>query len=480
MIDLERELAPLVDTAPEAPPVSGVRTRVRRRRSRRNIVGGGIGVAAAVVAVAAVVSTMGTRHHSAPVISTPGPSSTRAPSGAAAGASITVTAPDGSRYTVTGRDALGLSTLPVRFNAQISSVSNPPEFPAQPVTVQDASAALPHTCASGDVYGRWRVVLGCASNATMQRILTLLHPRVGSDGYLVFTPESSLVLGPTDAPDVELGDDAIGIFGPSTYPAGCPTTTDASGRTAQGDLAQVNDTGAWWCEATAHVRIHVSDAALIGDALHSLRVVAPPIEVTSLYGDTFRIDAPGVALGHPRFDAGVDSDASPFAGAPTVVVTQEPRPSPQLPSATYTTADGHDLAAAKSGLGQDELVGAWDGWTVSVTADGLSDPERARLASLLRFREEGGFLVLDPVSPLHVVGAAGSEIVFDGVDIGSRPYPGSCPTESASTQHTAAGFPVQVVGDDAIWCDTAGRVWIRANGLARDAAIKGLRVTRVG
>ncbi len=240
--------------------------------------GASIGVAAVVV-VAALVATIGARHDSAPIISAPGPSRTTTPPARTdAESTVTVTAPDGSRYTLTGSKALALASLPVRFHAQISSAPDGllPAFTAQPIIVQDVSVELWGTCKSGDVYGRWRVVLSCGPNEEIQRILTLLHPRVGADGFLVFAPEKPLILGPTDAPDVELGDGTIGVFGPSTYPAGCPTAANATGTTAHGDLAQVNDTGAWWCEPSDRVRIHVGDVALVADALRSLQVSRAP------------------------------------------------------------------------------------------------------------------------------------------------------------------------------------------------------------
>ena len=139
------------------------------------------------------------------------------------------------------------------------------------------------------------------------------------------------------------------------------------------------------------------------------------------------------------------------------------------------------MRPTKTGLGQDELVGGWGDWTVAVVADGLTDLDRSRIASLLRFREHDGYLVLDPVAPMHAVGPGGTEIVFDGLRIDLRGYPSGCPTASATALATGQGFPVRRVGDQTIWCDPTQRVEISVEPpLPADLMMNALRVTRVG
>ena len=117
-----------------------------------------------------------------------------------------------------------------------------------------------------------------------------------------------------------------------------------------------------------------------------------------------------------------------------------------------------------------------------MTADGLSDADRARLASLLRFRVHNGFLVLDPVAPLHLVGS-GNEIIFHGLLLDTSGYPAGCPQAGSSNEKTAQGFPIGFLhGDGSMyWCDPAQRVLVRImEGAPGNATIKRVRVTRVG
>jgi len=205
-----------------------------------------------------------------------------------------------------------------------------------------------------------------------------------------------------------------------------------------------------------------------------------PTFVTSLYGMRIEVDAPGVALGVPRFDATVQSDAGPFPGPPVVGVERTPLAAHATTASRYTSADGHGLYAIHSDAGGDELIGTWNGWSVNVTVDGLSDGERARLASLLRFDERDGFLVLDPVAPLRLVPSIGTEIVFDGVRIDGSSYPSGCPSLTASNERTSSGFTVRRDGSLAIWCDSRARVRVEVLPPAPvDALIESLHVKRI-
>jgi hypothetical protein len=188
---------------------------------------------------------------------------------------------------------------------------------------------------------------------------------------------------------------------------------------------------------------------------------------------------PGYSLSDPRFDSTVQASGAPFAGPPSISATTEPPPAPVPNAPSYGTGDSHRLYTAKTGLGQPVLAGQWDGWTIEVTVDGLSGPEQARLASLLRFRDHDGYLILDPVAPLHTVPAVGSEIVFNGLAIDASSYPSGCPGPNSSGTHTGAGFPVERIGTKAIWCEPEAGVRIEVQPPAPvDAMIEQLRVQR--
>ncbi len=203
--------------------------------------------------------------------------------------------------------------------------------------------------------------------------------------------------------------------------------------------------------------------------------------VTSLYGTTIKVDANGFALDSPRFDATVQADRAPFAGPPSVVLSKGPPPAIPRGAATYVTGDGHELSSVHTEAGGDQLVGTRDGWSIAVTVDGIPPAGRARLASLLSFRDRGRFLVLDPIAPLHLTPSIGTEIVFSGIEIDASSYPSGCPTSTESSGRTGSGFPVQRIGTIAIWCDTTQRVRIQVQAPAPvDAMIANLRVTRIG
>ena len=211
----------------------------------------------------------------------------------------------------------------------------------------------------------------------------------------------------------------------------------------------------------------------------STKPTMSPTAVTSLYGTTLDINMPGYTLGAPRFDATVQAISAPLPGPPSIVVTKTPPPARPRNASTYVAPDGHELYAIHTAAGGDQLVGSWNGWTVYVTVDGISDADRARLASLMRFRDHGGFLVLDLVAPLHVVPSIGTEVVFDGVRIDGSTYPDGCPTPANSTQRTSTGFAVERIGTKAIWCDSTARVRIEVEPPAPvDSMIEQLHVTR--
>jgi hypothetical protein len=205
----------------------------------------------------------------------------------------------------------------------------------------------------------------------------------------------------------------------------------------------------------------------------------PATGITSLYGTTLDIQAPDYSLGSPRFDATVQAVDAPFPGPPSIVVTRSPPPPRPTDPAVYVTGDHRDLYAAHTDAGGDQLFGTAADWTIAITVDGLTDADRARLASLLRFHLRAGFLVVDPVPPLHLAPSIGTEFVFDGIRIDASTYPEGCPNRAPATGRTGSGFPVERVGADAFWCDPIARVRIQVEPPAPvDDLIRQLRVTR--
>ena len=96
----------------------------------------------------------------------------------------------------------------------------------------------------------------------------------------MFEPtDPSWKLGWADAPDVQLGGTAygsgaaFGFFGPGMYPADCPTAE--STHTEQGWPVSLTN-GAWWCDASEKVRIHVSDSSKVDAAIGGLLVTYQP------------------------------------------------------------------------------------------------------------------------------------------------------------------------------------------------------------
>jgi hypothetical protein len=202
----------------------------------------------------------------------------------------------------------------------------------------------------------------------------------------------------------------------------------------------------------------------------------PPASIISLYGTGFSITTPGYSLSEPRFDATVQTTKAPFAGPPTVTATTEPLPTPIPNAPRYQTADRHELYAANTSVGQPVLAGQWDNWTVEITVDGLSPSQQARLASLVRFRDHDGYLVVDPLAPLHTVPATGTEVAFDGLSIDNSSYPSGCPMNPTNLR-TAQGFPVERIGTKAIWCDPHARARIELQPpVPVDTMIEQLRV----
>ncbi len=287
MIDLEDALGELVDVAPEPPDVGVVTRRARQRRSRRR----GTALVAAVVVIAVgiagVVALRSPERESKVIL-------------AANTESVRVNLLDGSQLEISGSKALGLKKLEPAFNAQLDFPGARTLAPlGHSFTVQrdapketgavvgryptgDGQELVVYTTPDGvDAvvqYPGWAVVASWNKRPTgWSTFANALNARQNAEGFLVITPRPGWKLGPTDAPDVQLGGDAYGsdaafsFFGPSTYPSGCPTEAEATAHTPQGwPVSDAN--GTWWCDPESRVRIRVGEPALADKAIRSLRV----------------------------------------------------------------------------------------------------------------------------------------------------------------------------------------------------------------
>ena len=286
MIDLEDALAGIVEVSPEPPDVSTVTRRARQRRARRR---GALVVAAVVVVVIGIGSAIALR---------PTDDGKRVILRQPKTESVRVTLLDGSQLEISGPESLGLTKLEPSFSAALdlpAAYNLPYSFghsfhverraPEKPGAVvgryptKDGHELVVHTTENWVVaivqYDQWALVVGWNHDRTnWPAFAQALNAHESADGYLVIEPVSPWILGPTDSPDVQLGGEAyaeFSFFAPWTYPSGCPTAAETVKRTAQGwPVSIVN--GAWWCDADAHVRVHVSNRDLIDEATDGLRV----------------------------------------------------------------------------------------------------------------------------------------------------------------------------------------------------------------
>lgn len=289
MIDLDDALARLVEAAPEPPDVSGAERRGRQRRRRRRGTTITTALAVLVVGVGGAVAIGSSRDAShVSVLNAPNIEHVR------------VTMLDGSQLEITGPESLGLNTLEPAFNAQLhvpKALIKPPvghsftvqrEAPDEPGAVvgrhptHDGHELVVYETPNGvDAvvdHGSWTLVVTWNHDpSNWAGFASALNAKEDADGFLVIEPTGpAWTLGPTDAPDVQLGGESDGrgapfsFFGPSTYPEGCPAA-DSPVRTAQGWPVSLEN-GAWWCDADAQVRVHVGEPALVDAAMKDLRV----------------------------------------------------------------------------------------------------------------------------------------------------------------------------------------------------------------
>jgi hypothetical protein len=235
MIDLEDALAPLVELvehAPEPPDVAGVRRRGRTRRHRRIAV---LSTALLVISAAAIVSI--------PTIANRGtPRVAGVPSDVD---HVRVTLLDGSQLEISGPTSLGLTELPVSFNAELDQVAYKGlgPIPGHSFTVErparQRSVAIAHyptgdghdlqvfrTNSGVDAvvqYDHWDLVVHWSDGRYKWTAwASALDAYETPDGYLVVRPaQPGWRLGPTDAPDVQLGE-SYAFFPPSIHRVGCP------------------------------------------------------------------------------------------------------------------------------------------------------------------------------------------------------------------------------------------------------------------
>jgi hypothetical protein len=289
MIDLEDALARIVELAPEPPDIARVSRRARQRRSRRRTTLFAIVVVVAIGTIGAI-ALQPTSNEKRPILQNPSIESVR------------VTLLDGSQLEISGPESLGLTKLEPAFNAQLD---NPSAFTQIPIghsftVVRDApkeSGAIVGRYPTGDghelvvyatasgvdavvEYERWALVVSWNHDPTIWgAFATALNARESGDGFLVIEPiGDGWRLGPTDAPDVQLGGDAYGSgatfsFFSESYRSHCPRASMTSTTTPQGWHVGVGAVGSrFWCDDSARVGVVAWNPNLVDDAIQGLRV----------------------------------------------------------------------------------------------------------------------------------------------------------------------------------------------------------------
>ena len=216
--------------------------------------------------------------------------------------------------------------------------------------------------------------------------------------------------------------------------------------------------------------------ALVDAAVQGLRVSYTPANqavdrITTLDGNTFEITAPSsvfdaLAVQSAVYVEGLDRPNLLNETPNLLPVSAERAPLPAAAtSPSYATADGQRLFSyvPPTACGCEMLAGTYGQWLVEIEVQRMSTAQRTLIASLFAAHENpDGFLVLDPVAPMHTGPGPGSDIVLGGrVDLGAE-RSGKCPAPLSTEAHTAGGVPVHVFGSDAIWCDPTALVTITA------------------
>ena len=519
MIDLEQSLPALVDLAPAPPPLASVARRARQRRRHRRTIA--VAAATSVLAAGAIGALAAGSARHAPHLATVAPPTVD---------HVRVTMLDGSQLEISGPPSLGLTNLEPAFNGALGPVAVPGSRPPahgfsvghNPPTdlgavvgryrTHDGHELVVHTSSFGVTaavqYGDWWLSATWSDSPSAQwtAFASELNAKESADGYLVVEPtDPSWQVGPTDAPDAQLGGDAYGsgasfaFFGPRTYPAGCPTG-DAERHTSQGWPVSTEN-GAWWCDPDAKVRVAVWDQHLVDAALTGLRVAytsatAAVDRITTLDGSTFDVTAPSSVLDQLSLQGGVWVDGldSPnvLNETPNILPVDVRRGAlpagasePSLP-----TADGHRFFSyhLPTECDCDVLAATYGEWLVEIEVERsggtqtMSVADRARVASLFGAHETAdGFLVIDPTAPMHrsAGGAGGADIVLDGLDM-YTPATQACSPPGSVDAHTPEGFPVHFFGSDkATWCDPNAHVSVDILSGGTRALVDEVRVRRI-
>jgi hypothetical protein len=468
MIDLEDALSAFVERAPEPPDVTTVARRARQRRWRRRVAAL---TAAAVVVAAGIAGTVvglgsspGTRHVSvaAPPVD-----------------SVHVTLVDGSQLDITGPPSLGLTKLPISFTASLVTPYPPETGSGHTFAVErdapnetgaivgrypthDGHELVAYTTQYGvDAvvhYDDWSLVVAWSHDPTdWAMFASELNAKETADGFLVVEPvDPGWHVGIGDGPDVQLGGNSYdraatySFFGPHRYPAGCPTAAATIGQTPQGwGVGNGYVQSHYWCDADAHVRIVAWDPALADAAEQGLRVAyRDPSHnvdrVTTLNGDSYEISAPSWVLDQLALQAGLSVDGLDPAKALPVNAQRATLPSAAT-GPSYATADGHQLSSyvEPGECACAELVGTYGDWLVKIEVDTMPDAQLTQIASLFAAHETAdGFLVLDPVAPMHLTSGGGSPVVLDHFDLDTLVDPPQV-IDRDPTGHPAAQIEVR-------------------------------------
>lgn len=506
MIDLEEALSTLVEHAPEAPDIARVTRRARQRQWRRR--GSALATAFAVlVGGAAVTFALASSGHASRV-------STVTP----AVDHVRLTLLDGSQIEVSGPPSLGLSDLQPGFNGALGpepdpqwgklghgfSVDRTPPADLGAVVgrypTHDGHALVVHTTSGGvtavvQYQDWWLSATWTSADAQWAPFASVLNAKESADGFLVIEPaDPSWKLSRADAPDAQLGGDAygsaatFGFFGPPSYPDGCPVLSGANAKTPQGWPVTI-DPGASWCDADARVGVTVWKPQLVDAAVQGLRVTYNDpshavADITTLDGSRFEVTAPSSTFDQLALQKGVYVDGLDTPNllneTPNLlpVIAERAALPATATEPSYATGDGHRLFSyvPPTDCGCQMLAGTYGDWLFEIEVQGMSVAQRTQIASLIRANETSdGFLVLDPVTPMHVGSGPGSDIVLGEVNI--IPV-NACSTPLSVDAHTPEGFPVHFFGGE-IWCDPNALVDVSVGYDPTHTLVDKIRVGRV-
>ena len=252
-------------------------------------------------------------------------------------------------------------------------------------------------------FGNWWLVNSWGQGATHWARFDFTMRLVETpDGYLAYQNDDTGLynsdhwrLGPADrarpATRRRRGKSSDLILRTVDLPRGCPTASSTKLRTAQGWPVSLTN-GAWWCDATAHVRVHVSDPRLVGNAMKDLRVGYTNAghaqqQLTALDGTRYEVTAPKDAFNQFQSHATLVIDGIDTRYPLAVSVGREEGSLPN-PGPRYRTADGTLMYTQSDDDQLSELVGIYGPWVLDVSVVGLSDHDLTHVASLIPARDD--------------------------------------------------------------------------------------------